>query len=149
MPTPKPQALIYSAWKSSCISPCQHGGIFHAVVEHLPPQSAWRPLVASPSHPSPALAPCPASQVTGSPVTPVWRTAVQAPRAHRYGRWAEAVQRASGLRVLGWLPQWACQLPFPPTLPLSPVLLSRLSLPPGQSTFVSLNTTGFLFVKFS
>lgn len=48
MPTPKPQALIYSAWKSSCISPCQHGGIFHAVVEHLPPQSAWRPLVASP-----------------------------------------------------------------------------------------------------
>ena len=108
----------------------QHGGVFHAVVEHLPPQSAWRPLAVSPSHPSPALAPCPASQVTGSPVTPVWRTAVQAPRAHRYGRWAEAVQRAPGLRVLGWLPQWACQLPFPPALPFSPVLLPEL---PGLS----------------
>ena len=102
-----------------------HGGILHAVGEHLPPQSEWRPPAASPSHPGPAPAPCPTSRV--SPATPGRRAAARAPRAHRYGRWAGAVQRARGLRAPGRLP---VGLPRSPSLPRR---RSSPARPPGGS----------------
>lgn len=43
-----------------------HGGILHAVGEHLPPQSEWRPPAASPFHSVRAPAPSLASTVPGA-----------------------------------------------------------------------------------
>ena len=56
----------------------------------------------------------------------------------------------------GVAPPVGLPAPLPSRAPLlaraaagAPRLVSRLSLPPGQSAFISFNTTGFLFVKFS
>ena len=133
----------------------QHGSILHAVVEHLPQIASGTPggITFSSQSGSGSLSCFPGHWV--SPATPIWCTTAQAPCAHRYGCWVEAVQRAPGLHVLGWIPQWACHAPLPSHAPLLSCaaaalqLVRPLSLLLGQSMFISFNITGFLFVKFS
>ena len=90
--------------------------------------------------------PCPQVCLEG---TRALCAAAQAPQAHRYA-WG-----APRFCVLGWLPQWACHTPLPSHAPLlshgttALRLVSLLSLLSSQSVFISFNTTGFLFVKFS
>lgn len=92
-----------------------HGGILHAVGEHLPPTKRVAPpggvTFSSRSGPG-SLSRFPGPRV--SPATSGRRAAARAPQAHRYSRWAGAVQRARGLRAPGRLP---VGLPRSPSLP--------------------------------
>ena len=142
----------------------QHGGILHAIVEHLPPESKWCPWwhhllipvwlwllvplprsLGLPSHLLPRLR-IPTGMAGGHPGSVCCCPGFPCPQVC-----------LGGTQVLcaGWLPQWACHTPLPSHAPLlshgttALRLVSLLSLLSSQSAFISFNTTGFLFVKFS
>lgn len=106
-----------------------HGGILHAVGEHLPPQSEWRPPAASPSHPGRAPAPSPASRVPRVTATLAQRAAARAPGTHRYGPGVGTVPGGKRARCAWGGSPWACRAPLPPAAPppLPPLPLSGSS----------------------
>lgn len=110
-----------------------HGGILHAVGEHLPPQSEWRPPAASPSHPGPAPAPCPASRVPGSPQLP--RAGAPLPGLPKPTGTAAGPGlfrgHAGSVRPGG--SPWACRAPLPSRAAAALRLARPLSPPPGGS----------------
>lgn len=97
-----------------------HGGVLHAVGEHLPPQSEWRPPAASPSHPGRAPAPS-APRVPAATRHFVPAAAARAPSACRYGTGALPVpEGARAPCAPGGSPR-ACRAPCAPAPPPPPL----------------------------